>query len=540
MTSPGRRAGGSTALVRLGFTDLAAADRHLRALGLWGDGGPAAGRLEVVEALADTAEPDLAASALLRVVEAGAPGLLDALTEDEALRTRLLRVLGASVALGDHLAAHPEDWRAVQQDAASDARPSPYGLQAQLLEAVGADPRDPATWGTGGARASGTGPEVLDALRTAYRRCLLRLAARDLAGRVVLEDVAGELADLASATLTAGLAVALAGLPEDAAGCRLAVIGMGKTGGRELNYVSDVDVVFVAEPVDGSSDDAAARTATRLASAMVRVCGEVAWPVDAALRPEGASGPLVRTLASHEAYYKRWASTWEFQALLKARPVAGDLALGRDYVERIAPLVWRAGERPGFVADVQAMRRRVEATLKGDLADRELKLGPGGLRDIEFAVQLLQLVHGRADASLRSGTTLLALDALASGGYVAREDARHLAEAYRWLRTVEHRLMLHRLRRTHLLPPKDDEAAVRRLARACGYRGDVLPLFARERAGYGREVRRLHEKLFYRPLLSAVATLSPEETRLTAAAARTRLEALGFATRRSRCSTSPR
>ena len=261
----------------------------------------------------------------------------------------------------------------------------------------------------------------------------------------------------------------------------------------------------------------------------MRVCGEVAWPVDAGLRPEGGSGPLVRTLASHEAYYRRWAKTWEFQALLKARPVAGDLALGRQYLEVTAPLVWSAGERKDFVEQVQAMRRRVESTLKGDRADREVKLGPGGLRDIEFAVQLLQLVHGRTDDSVRSGTTLTALEQLAAGGYVGREDARHLADSYRWLRTVEHRLQLHRLRRTHLLPAADDEVAMRRVARAVGYRGDAVTTFRRERAGYGREVRRLHEKLFYRPLLSAVARLPADQARLTPAAAKARLEALGFA-----------
>ena len=172
--------------------------------------------------------------------------------------------------------------------------------------------------------------------------------------------------------------------------------------------------------------------------------------------------------------------------------------------------MWSVGERKGFVEDVQAMRRRVERTLAGDRAAREVKLGPGGLRDVEFAVQLLQLVHGRADDTVRSGTTLQALDQLAAGGYVGREDARHLAEAYRWLRTVEHRLQLHRLRRTHLLPAADDEAGLRRLARAVGYRKDALQTFRRERAGYGREVRRLHEKLFYRPLLGAVARLPAE------------------------------
>jgi glutamate-ammonia-ligase adenylyltransferase len=370
---------------------------------------------------------------------------------------------------------------------------------------------------------------AVDALRSAYRRCLLSLAARDVTGVVSVEEVGVEMADLASATLSAGLAVARTTLPDDAPGCRLAVIGMGKAGGRELNYVSDVDVIFVAEPLEGSDDEGARRTATRLASEMMRVCADVAWPVDAGLRPEGGAGPLVRTLASHEAYYQRWASTWEFQALLKARPMAGDLALGQAYVDVVAPLVWKAGERKGFVEDVQAMRRRVESTLVGDKATREVKLGPGGLRDVEFAVQLLQLVHGRTDPTVRSGTTLQALDQLATGGYVGREDARHLSEAYRWLRTVEHRLQLHRLRRTHLLPAADDEAALRRLARALGYRGDVLQTFARERAGYGREVRRLHEKLFYRPLLSAVARLPADQARLTPAAAKERLEALGFA-----------
>ena len=130
----------------------------------------------------------------------------------------------------------------------------------------------------------------------------------------------------------------------------------------------------------------------------MRICGQAAWEVDAALRPEGRSGALVRTLASHQAYYQRWASTWEFQALLKARPIAGDLELGERYVQALSPLVWTASQRPGFVADVQAMRRRVVAHLPADQLEREIKLGPGGLRDVEFAVQLLQLVHGRADA----------------------------------------------------------------------------------------------------------------------------------------------
>ena len=243
-------------------------------------------------------------------------------------------------------------------------------------------------------------------MRVEYRRVLVRLAARDLAHHVSVDDVAAELSDLAAGTLDAGLAVARAKVGEDAASVRLAVVAMGKCGGHELNYVSDVDVIFVHEPVEGASEAVATRAATQLATQLMRACSEhtaegTIWPVDAALRPEGKSGPLVRTMAGMRGYYERWAKTWEFQALLKARPVAGDLELGQQFVELVAPLVWGVAGRDGFVGDVQAMRRRVVETIPAREADRQLKLGVGGLRDVEFAVQLLQLVHGRGDESLR-------------------------------------------------------------------------------------------------------------------------------------------
>jgi [glutamine synthetase] adenylyltransferase / [glutamine synthetase]-adenylyl-L-tyrosine phosphorylase len=520
-------------LVRLGFAGAPRAAEQLGVggLGLWVSGAPADdGAAAVVSALARAADPDLALLALSRLAEAqpGGPGeLLGRLRDSGPLRARLLGVLGASAALGDHLAAHPGDWRLL------DGAPEP----AHPLAAVGADPADPPT-GTGGTAARDAGPDVVADLRVAYRRHLLVLAARDVAGELSLDEVAAALADLAAATLSATLAVGLAQLRAarpDAAPARLAVIGMGKCGGRELNYVSDVDVVFVAEPdVDSGSagdEEAALRTATELAAEVVRVGGAVAWPVDAALRPEGKMGPLVRTLASHEAYYRRWARTWEFQALLKARPVAGDPALGSSYVDALAPLIWTAAEREDFVADVQAMRRRVEDTLPPRVAARELKLGPGGLRDVEFAVQLLQLVHGRADESLRARSTLDALLALSARGYVGRDDGATLAASYRFLRTVEHRLQLQSLRRTHLVP--DDPGGRRWLARSLGYRpdvrGDSVAVFDAEWALHAREVRRLHEKLFYRPLLHAVARVPSEQLRLTSEQAALRLEALGFA-----------
>jgi glutamate-ammonia-ligase adenylyltransferase len=313
---------------------------------------------------------------------------------------------------------------------------------------------------------------------------------------------------------------------------------MGKCGGHELNYASDVDVVFVAEPAAAAvtesgpaEQEEALRVGSRLASQLIAACSEhtaegTVWPVDAALRPEGRSGPLVRSLASHRSYYERWAKTWEFQALLKARPVAGDLALGQEYVEAVAPLVWSASQREGFVDEVQAMRRRVLEHIPASLADRQIKLGTGGLRDVEFAVQLLQLVHGRADPALREPATLSALAQLIAGGYVGREDGAALDAAYRFLRVLEHRLQLDRLTRTHVLP--EDEPTLRRIARSMGMTRDPqreLDLAWRE---HSRQVRRLHEKLFYRPLLAAVARLPTDEARLSPESAQQRLAALGY------------
>ncbi|HEX2072759.1 MAG TPA: bifunctional [glutamine synthetase] adenylyltransferase/[glutamine synthetase]-adenylyl-L-tyrosine phosphorylase [Geodermatophilus sp.] len=533
-------------LARFGFHDGERAARLLSdpALGLWDlernePADPEAG--PVVAALARAGDPDLAVRALRRLVEAldaadpdggSAAALLARLRGSALLRARLLAVLGASSGLADHLAAHPHDWTVLDDDGQGSVRPTSQGLQRQMLAAVGADPDDP-PWGVRlGKAAPDASPQRVAELRLAYRRAILSLAGRDLGEGLAAEDVAAELADIAAAVLSAGLAVAVAEQPADAAACRLAVIGMGKCGGRELNYVSDVDVVFVGEPVDPTDAEAPAlSSATRVAASLMRICREAAWEVDAALRPEGKAGVLVRTVAGHAAYYRQWASTWEFQALLKMRPVAGDPDLGRAYVEEIWPLVWRAGDRPGFVAEVQAMRRRVEEHIPAAQADREIKLGRGGLRDVEFAVQLLQLVHGRADPSLRVGGTLPALMALSAGGYVGRDDAATLIASYRFLRTVEHRLQLLRLRRTHLLPT--DEQQRRWLARSLGYkpdhRGDAVDVLQAELNLHTREVRRLHEKLFYRPLLSAVARVPGERLHLGSKAAGDWLRALGFA-----------
>ena len=513
-------------LARMGFTDVPRAARELAALGIAADGHP------LLTALAQAADPGLALAGLARIAERE-PGLTEQLTSDAAFSARLTAVLGVSKALADHLARHPEDTIVLRgQDA--DRRQDQAAIRAGLLTAVAADP------GSSEPRADLDAGKTDPAARlaAAYRRRVLHLAARDLTGKASVDEVGQELAVLADAVLEAALAIARAELPGDAAPARLAIIAMGKCGARELNYASDVDVIFVAEPAPASTEEAAVRTATKLAAGVIQVCerstpeGSI-FPVDPNLRPEGRQGPLVRTLASHLAYYDRWAKTWEFQALLKARAAAGDLDLGERYVAKVSPLVWQASQRENFVEDVQAMRRRVEATLPKNMAGRELKLGPGGLRDIEFAVQLLQLVHGRADERLRAPATLPALKALADGGYVGRADADDLAGAYRFLRRTEHLLQLHALRRTHTLPT--DPEVLRRLARAMrnsiSQNGPVTSpeeAFTEAWRRHAQRVRRLHEKLFYRPLLDAVARLPGDTVRLTPEAARARLEALGY------------
>jgi glutamate-ammonia-ligase adenylyltransferase len=573
-----RRTTAVARLARLGFADPARAELLIGGLGM--DAGQA--RETLIGALATAADPDLALAALARMPRDAE--LAGALAEDPRLRGRLAAVLGASAALGDHLARHPGHWRVL---AGAEDLPAPAAdqVRAELLAAVGARPGDaepvagaagarpgdaePVAGAAGGSTSPGAGADPAAALRVAYRRRLLALAARDLTGEATLDQVAAELADLAAAALEAALAIARANLPPRSPPCRLAVIAMGKCGARELNYASDVDVIFVAEPAGtgpgsagaGGGEAAALRTATQLAAGLIQACSQstpegALFPVDPNLRPEGRSGPLVRTLASHRAYYQRWAQTWEFQALLKARPVAGDAALGAAYAAAMGPLVWQAAQRENFVPDVQAMRRRVIGNLPASVAGRQLKLGPGGLRDIEFAVQLLQLVHGRVDESLREPATLPALAMLAAGGYVGRQDAAELASAYRFLRTVEHLLQLRNLRRTHTMP--EDPAALRVLGRALRLAGtelagpgpapagtepggpgpasDLVParpdpaeeLLARWREHAG-QVQRLHQKLFYRPLLDAVASLPGEAARLTPQAAKARLKALGYA-----------
>ncbi|MDO5511415.1 bifunctional [glutamine synthetase] adenylyltransferase/[glutamine synthetase]-adenylyl-L-tyrosine phosphorylase [Corynebacterium sp.] len=507
--------------------------------------------VELLWALSGAGDPDLALNTLIRLMTAlgeQRPDLDAALREDPALRVRLFALLGGSTALGDHLAANPALWTELTGELPSagellrsmlgcvDAVPAEFDIAEEADEAGDTATADLSTPGTYRARL--TGPEAANALRLTYRTLIMRIAAHDLAGtfearrgevpaqpELSFTTVTDLLTALADAALTAALALAVAGVyGEDPVDTRLAVLAMGKCGAGELNYISDVDVIFVAEPVTTK--------ATRLAGEFMRIGSKAFFEVDANLRPEGKSGALVRTLDSHIAYYKRWAETWEFQALLKARPMTGAMSLAHDYITALAPMVWTASQRDSFVDDVQAMRRRVLANVPEAMRTRELKLGTGGLRDVEFAIQLLQLVHGRSDESLRVLATVHALEALVEGGYVGREDGHQLIEAYEFLRLLEHRLQLHRLRRTHTMPADDDERHLAWLAATSGFTASGKKTAVDAMQAHLRRIRLLisdlHQRLFYRPLLHTVVNLSVDEISLSPEAAKLQLAALGY------------
>lgn len=509
------------ALARAGFSNPSAAHRALGELSTLTGVSSA-----VIVDFAHAADPDAALDGMLAVARRDADPVR-ALLAKEPTRARIWQVFGASTGLATFFARHPSELAVL---AKKPALPGAIALRRRMLDAVEA----------GGGFSASSDESTADSLRIAYRRALAQIAAADLSHAdpaTQIEQVTAALSDAASAALEASLAIARTRVAatkgrEAVSATRLAIIGMGKAGARELNYLSDVDVIFVGGTGNEKllSEAEAIDIATRLArEAMAGLSAAGVepplWEVDAALRPEGKDGPLVRSLASHVTYYNRWASSWEFQALLKARPLAGDAALGAAYMDAVMPLVWASAGLADFVESVQRMRERVTEHIDPEQAPYQIKLGEGGLRDIEFAVQLLQLVHGLSDETLRTRATLESIAALAEGGYIGREDAASFASHYCVLRLLEHRMQLQGLTRTHLMPRS--AAGLRVLARATGLTAtgdDLWELWERTR----REVRALHTRLFYQPLLAAVAGLSAEERSLSSEQARDRLAAIGF------------
>ncbi len=500
-------------LAHYGFIDLAIAADNLEQL----SAKSKFQQTHLLENLGKTANPDQALTYLLRINE-----IQPLQTLSEPALARLALVVGASEALAEFLLRTPEALELFESEPSS----------SQQFDLV-ANP----SWETTDTSFS----RAVTELRRNYRKALLQIAIWDLSRSDAAESVqavAASLAKLAAAALDGGLKLARLQLlhnkslgeyqHQEIDATKLAIIGMGKGGAGELNYISDVDVIFVAEGA-GLDTERMLEIATKLATRTMRIMDETniepgLWQVDANLRPEGKAGALVRTLDSHLAYYARWAENWEFQALIKANPIAGDIELGNAYRDSLQSLIWQSSKRENFVESVQAMRERVTANISSEELDRQIKLGVGGLRDIEFTVQLLQLVHGRDDGSVHAPDTLTAIKQLSTAGYIGRQEAEEFSNHYKFLRLLEHRIQLTQLRRTHLMP--DVELKQRAIARAINKdwsAKDLLEHWQKVKSA----VRSLHQKIFYRPLLVAVSK-SDGGLVLSSEQVLDRLSAIGF------------
>lgn len=570
-----------TRMIAAGFYDPSKAERWLNAPEL-----ASVSQDALLSGLRLSPSPDTALPALVRLIEKH-PAVAERANRGEE-EFGMYRILGASQAVGDFLYRRPElidplfDTQVYPAESVLIRSQHPASIlpetdgefltpiapldtpyRRDILTALGADPHAERPR----AAAEQTGKDGYVTLRVAYRAALARIAMIDVCCEDPVEmmpTIGRHLADLAAAALEGALAIARTevaeGLGPGLAAPRrgeavdaldLAIIGMGKCGARELNYISDVDVVYVVAPVESGTvpgtgaegepaplkltENECSTIGTELVHALTRAIMGPApepalWEVDANLRPEGKDGPLVRTVESYVQYYKRWAENWEFQALLKARPIAGSAQLGARYARAIDPFVWESAARDGFVESVQAMRARVTDNIPAHQVDRQIKLGPGGLRDIEFTVQLLQLVHGRTDPAVRTKSTVDSLVALTAVSYISRTDAETFSRDYKKLRVLEHRIQLQQLRRTHLMPEKESEQ--RALARSIlsPERNGTLSAEQMLKAWQKikRNVRSLHERIFFRPLLAAVSTLSRDEVVLSEQAAQDRLAALGY------------
>lgn len=474
---------------------------------------------EVLATLSSTADPDLALNQLARWQESGhsVSGAYRELTQTQW--NHLVHLLGGSRPLGDFLVSG-------ESLVIDSVDPDP---RATLLGAVGANPTDKRPQVK--LETTGAMDEAIGALRSKYRLLLTQIAAADLSRLDPAAEVAkvsAQLARLADGALEAALSIAR-GAHDPQGEVDLAVIALGKAGAEELNYISDVDVMFLAAP---DSTDQQLQVAGQMAVALTAICSAPGvqaplWTLDAGLRPEGRDGALVRTVTSALDYYCRWAENWEFQALMKARMAAGDQATAEVFLREVEPLIWSAASRPGFVAGAQSMRRQVERSVRDADRGRELKLSAGGLRDIEFTVQLLQLVHGQTSVQVRVANTLAAIAALTQAGFISRDQALQLTQFYQFLRLVEHRVQLQGMRRTHTLPSVPQ--ALRSLARSIDPRrypsAEALETYL---AGVRKQVRALHEDVFYRPIVAASATLGTPAAGLETADAEDRLRTIGY------------
>jgi glutamate-ammonia-ligase adenylyltransferase len=480
-----------------------------------------AGRLP--ELLAAAADPLMAIASWERLLDVTSDrSVLASLSVAE--HHALFTLLGGSLALANTLSAAGDGW-------------------VDLLRACGAAaPRAAETYAGDFAAVIDVPWEAFATrLRAVRHREYLRIGLADLTGRYVVDDTMRELSALAAGIFEAAYRWARHTLraqygelwlesaadgaqgsrpPPTRAENRFVVLAMGKLGGGELNFSSDVDVMYLYEADAGSSSGGPRGTlearayCTRLAELVTRALQEItsagfAFRVDLRLRPDGINGPIVNPVGNGLLYYESYGQTWERTALIQARPVAGATELGEHFLREISPFVYRRYLDYATVADMKEMKARVEAQLGEKVGRGHVKLGRGGIREIEFVVQVLQLIYGGRDERLRGGGSLPTLERLMAGGYLPPDEGEALVEAYRFLRNVEHKIQIVHQRQTHTVPSEAREQET--LARRLGYRGDAAggELWA-DLDRYTERVRRAFEKLFYEPAAETRRAVNPE------------------------------
>jgi glutamate-ammonia-ligase adenylyltransferase len=459
------------------------------------------------KALESCADPARAEAALARLRETEAARLVKKPSADQA--RILVSLLAGSQMAGELLAAHP-DWLGPLLE--PGALPHPRREQG-LRREVG-------QWLNPCLAREETEPAFAK-LRAFKQREMLRIAARDLARLGGALEITREISDVADVCLDAVLRLCLQTLHRRLGwpyhltadghwqATQFCVLGLGKLGGRELNYSSDVDILFVyseegcvfktpPRPGEESGKGMASHVFfTRLAESLTAEIGRLTeqgmlYRVDLRLRPEAPTGPLARSLASYETYYAQWGQTWERMMLIKARPVAGDAELGAEFLEMIQPFRYPRSLSEGTLRGVTAMKSRLEnEVVKPGELERNVKLGRGGIREVEFIAQTLQLLHAGKQPFLQEAATIPALEKLASYRLLSTEAAKTLGEAYLFLRDVEHRLQMEAGQQTHTIPtarlPRE------RLAREMGF--DSLAGFEKALQTRAGQIRRLYEKI---------------------------------------------
>ncbi|HEU4909969.1 MAG TPA: bifunctional [glutamine synthetase] adenylyltransferase/[glutamine synthetase]-adenylyl-L-tyrosine phosphorylase, partial [Propionibacteriaceae bacterium] len=475
-------------LKALGYADPTAALRHIAALSQ-GVTRQAEIQRQLLPAMlgwfADAPNPDHGLLAFRQVSEVlgTTPWYLRALRDEGAMAERLARILASSRYAVELLKRAPQTVQMLADD--QELRPrSLTELKAEMQAAAGRQKDSVA---------------AVEAIRAIRRRELFRVAAGDLLRENDVLSIGQALSDLASATIDATLAVAREAADGDVP--RIAVIAMGRWGGREMSYASDADAMFVMEDATDSNGDptkAATAVINQMRTLLTRPSADPSLSIDADLRPEGKGGALIRSLTAYRNYYSRWSSTWELQALVRADALAGDEDLGKALMAEIDARRWpEGGLNASQLSEIRKLKARVEAERLPRGADpaKHTKLGPGGIADVEWTVQLLQLEHAHRLPAMRSTQTIVALRAAHDAGVIDAMDAGHLEAAWTLASRIRNQIMLMRGRGSDSLPGDNRELAS--LAELLGYgAGESSHLLADYRR-VTRRARKVVERVFW-------------------------------------------